>query len=343
MRLGLPLPQGKLPNDLLARYLGGLGVADPAVLVGAGVGEDVAALDVSGDELVVVHGDPITLASADLGRFVVLVNANDIATSGAEPRWLLATVLLPAATTPSEALHLLEDMAATSAAAGITLVGGHTEITAAVAKPVVSATMLGTLPRADLRDKRRVAESDQVLLTKALAIEGTALLAGELRDHLRSLGMTDEQLETCRRLLERLSISEEARIAHAFAGVRALHDITEGGLATALEELSVACGHAITVHRETVPVLPETEHLCGLLGADPLGLIGSGSLLICCRPDESVALASALHEAGIAATLIGAVGVRGVGVTALENGRAASWPHFVTDEAARLLQPWTSG
>ena len=109
MRLGLPLPQGKLPNDLLARYLSGLGVADPAVLVGAGVGEDVAALDVSGDEVVVAHGDPITLTSADLGRLAVLVNANDIATSGAEPRWLLTTVLLPAATTPSQALRLLAE------------------------------------------------------------------------------------------------------------------------------------------------------------------------------------------------------------------------------------------
>ncbi len=338
VRLGLPLPQGKLPNDLLARYLGGLGVADPNVLVGAGVGEDVAALDVSGDEVVVVHGDPITLTSADLGRLAVLVDANDIATSGAEPRWLLTTVLLPAATTPSEALHLLENIAATSAGAGIALVGGHTEITAAVTKPVVSSTMMGTLPRADLRDKRGVAEGDHVLLTKALAIEGTALLAGELRDRLLGLGMTDAQLADCRRLLDQLSIIDEARIARGFAGVRALHDITEGGLATALEELSVACGRAITVQRETVPVYPETERLCGLLGADPLGLIGSGSLLICCRPSESEPLVSALGRAGIAATLIGAVGGPGDGVTALENGRAASWPHFVTDEAARLLQ-----
>ena len=338
VRLGLPLPQGKLPNQLLARYLGGLDVADPAVLVGAGVGEDVAALDVSGDEVMVVHGDPITLTSADLGRLAVLVNANDIATSGGEPRWLLTTVLLPAGTTPSEALHLLENIAATSAGAGIALVGGHTEITAAVTRPVVAATMLGTLPRADLRDKRGVAEGDHVLLTKALAIEGTALLAGELPDRLRTLGMTAEQLAACRHLLDRLSISEEARIARGFAGVRALHDITEGGLATALEELSVACGHAITVRRETVPVYPETQQLCGLLGADPLGLIGSGSLLACCRPDESEPLVSTLGRAGIAATLIGVVGGPGAGVTALENGRAASWPHFETDEAARLLQ-----
>jgi hydrogenase maturation factor len=142
----------------------------------------------------------------------------------------------------------------------------------------------------------------------------------------------------CRDLLERLSIADEARIARGFAGVRALHDITEGGLATALEELSVACEHAITVRRETVPVYPETEQLCRLLGADPLGLIGSGSLLVCCRPVESEPLVAALGRASIAATLIGMVGDPGAGVTALENGRAASWPQFVTDEAARLLQ-----
>jgi hydrogenase expression/formation protein HypE len=197
--------------------------------------------------------------------------------------------------------------------------------------------MLGTMRRADLRDKREALPGDHVILTKALAVEGTALLAQELGERLRALGMDERELEACRALLSRLSIVPEARIAAGFAGVRAMHDITEGGLATAVRELAVACGHGIVVHRERVPLLPETIRVCELLGADPLGLIASGSLLICCRPDETEPLLRALGGARIAATIIGEVSELGAGVTALERGLPAPWPEFAADEAARLL------
>ncbi len=335
--LGLPLPHGKLPNELLARYLRGLAPADPSVLVPAGIGEDVAALDIGGADTLVAHGDPITLSSRKLAAYAVLVNANDIAASGGVPRWLLTTVVLPAGTTAAQALALLAELGAAAASAGVALVGGHTEVSDAVTRPVVSATMLGTMRRADLRDKREVQPGDQVILTKALAVEGTALLAQELGERLRALGMGERELEACGELLSGLSVVPEARLAAGFAGVRAMHDITEGGLATALRELAVACGHGILVHRERVPLLPETRRLCALLGADPLGLIASGSLLICCRPDETRQLLRALSDASIAATVIGEVGERGAGVTALERGRPAPWPELVADEAARLL------
>ncbi len=337
VRLGLPLLQGKLPADLLATYLGDLEADDPAVLVGASLGEDVAALDVSRDEVLVAHGDPITLTSADPGPHAVAVNANDIATAGAEPRWFLATVLLPAGTSAAEALHLLGGIAATCRRQGMVPVGGHTEITAAVTQPVVSGTMLGVLRRSDLRDKRDAGEGDRMLMTKAVAVEGTALLATELGERLEALGMAADELVACRTLAERLSVVPEARIAAGFAGVRAMHDVTEGGLATALAELSVACGRKVTVERDAVPVYPETERVCSLLGADPLGLIGSGSLLICCAPDQAGALLEALRAAGIEANDIGEFGRPGAGVTARASGRPVEWPVFAVDEAARLL------
>ena len=335
-RLGLPLPEGKLPIDLLARYLGELRGQSP-VLLGAGVGEDVAALELAGEELLVVHGDPITLATSRLGRYAVLVNANDIATSGAEPRWLLTTVLLPPGTTGSEALALLTDVADSAADQGIALVGGHTEITSAVTQPVVSTTMLGTLARAELRDKRVVREGDRLLLTKALAVEGTALLADELEGVLAERGMSEPELAACRALLDHVSIVPEARVAAGFAGARAMHDVTEGGLASAALELSIASGRHLTVDLDAVPVLPETRRLCDLLQADPLGLIASGSLLIGCDPEESAALLDALHYAGIEAADIGVAGRDGEGIDAVSGGEPAEWPSFASDEATRLL------
>ncbi len=337
VRLGLPLPPGKLPNELLAGYLRGLAAADPSVLVPAGIGEDVTALDIGGADTLVAHGDPITLSSRDLAAYAVLVNANDIAAAGGVPRWLLTTVLLPAGTTASEALALLADLGAAAISSGVALVGGHTEVSDAVTRTVVSATMLGTMRRADLRDKREVLPGDQVILTKALAVEGTALLAEELGERLRALGMSARDLDACRALLSRLSIVPEARLASGFAGVRAMHDVTEGGLATALRELAVACEHGIVVYLERVPVLPETRRLCELLEVDPLGLIASGSLLVCCRPDESEALLRTLADEGIAASVIAEVSERGAGVSALARGLPAPWPEFAADEAARMF------
>lgn len=337
VRLGLPLAAGKLPNDLLAGYLGDIAGDDSALLVPPAVGEDVAAVDLRGAEVLVAHGDPITLGGHQVGRSAVLVNANDIAASGAVPGWLLATVLLPPGTTASEALALLDDIALAAAENGIVVAGGHTEVTPVVLEPVVSLTMFGTLRRADLRDKRSVRTGDRVVLTKALAIEGTALLAGELGERLRGLGMTADDLDACRALLPRASVVPEARIAAGIAAVRAMHDVTEGGLATALRELAAATGHGIVVRREAVPVAPLTRRVCELLGADPLGLIASGSLLICCARGGVDDLLGALRAGGVEATEIGVVGEPGAGVSALEQGRPAPWPEFAADEAARLL------
>jgi len=238
-----------------------------------------------------------------------------------------------------------------AAAQGVTIVGGHTEVTDAVTRPVVAATTIGVARRSDLREKRAVRAGDRILLTKGLAAEGTALLARELGERLRALGMSDTELSACRDLLERVSVVPEARIAAGFAGVRAMHDVTEGGLATALRELASAAGRDLFVHADRVPVLPEAARLCALLGADPLGLIGSGSLLICCDPAEAEALKARLDEAGIAAADIGELGGAHGGshtaggpsrspdatVTAFRDGRPVLWPEFAVDEAARIL------
>lgn len=340
VRLGLPLPQGKLPNDLLAGFLATAAAgADPAVVVPPRVGEDVAAVDIAGAELLVVHGDPITLGGDAVAHAAVAVNINDIATSGASPRWLLATVLLPQGTTASQALTQLAELNAAADENGVTLIGGHSEITDAVTRPVVSLTALGTVERAKLRDKRSARRGDRVLVTKELALEGTALLAEELGERLRALGMDEAELAACRKLGRRLSIVAEATVAAAQPGVRSMHDITEGGVATAVRELGAAAGRRITVYRDRLPISRHTLRVCTLLDADPLGLIASGSLLIICDPTAVEELTAALAAAGIAVTAIGEVGEEGAGVVALEHGRPAPWPTFAVDEAARLLAP----
>ncbi len=116
-----------------------------------------------------------------------------------------------------------------------------------------------------------------------------------------------------------------------------MHDVTEGGLATALEELSAAGGHRIRVNMEAIPVYPETRRICRLLGIDPLGLIGSGSLLICCAADSCANVTDRIRGAGIEVACIGEVLDRGRGIDALDGGRPAAWPRFEVDEITRLF------
>jgi len=338
VRLGLPLPLGKFPNDLLGEYLEGAVDDDPALLVKPAVGEDVAAVDVSGEDVLVLKSDPITFVTEALGEYLVVVNANDIATSGATPRWLLATALFPSGTTPSMVIHALRDLSEACRRRGITLCGGHTEITDAVTRPVVIGTMAGTVDRMDLVDKRNIRAGDRVLLTKGVAVEGTAILAAEAGGRLVELGMTPAEVAECRGFLARMGVIEEATIARSHRGVTGMHDVTEGGLASAVRELAVAGGHRIRVDLGLVPIIPQTARICELLGLDPLGLIGSGSLLISCREGDHRALEDAIRAAGIEVACIGTVLGPGGEVEAVRDGQPTVWPLFEVDELARFFE-----
>ena len=336
VRLGLPLSPGKLPNDLLENFLDGFDFHDPSVLIHAGVGEDAAAVDIDKEEVLVIKSDPITFATDAIGHYAVLINANDIATSGAIPRWFLTTLLFPSGVTASSIRQVMHELESVCRRWSITLCGGHTEITDAVTRPVIIGMLAGTVTKNSLIDKRNIKPGDNVLLTKAVAVEGTAIIAREFSDRLSVLGMTESDIETCKQFLFSISILEEAQIARDCGGVSAMHDITEGGLATALMELSIAGEHRIRVNIDRIPVFPQTEKMCTLLGIDPMGLIGSGSLLICSRKNETEMIMDSIQNAGIDIVRIGEVMEAGRGVEAVSKAGPANWPSFEVDEITRL-------
>ncbi len=336
--LGKPMPPGKIPNDLLGDLIAEIEFNDPSVIIGPGVGEDTAALDIAGEQVLVLKSDPITFVTQDAGYYAVTINANDIATSGALPRWMLATLLFPPGATVLEIRATLLKIQQTCARLGTSLCGGHTEITDAVTRPVVTGMMAGTVKHSDLLDKKNLHPGDRILLTKQVAVEGTAILAQEFEKALLDRGVSSRTLTACRCYLDRLSILPEARLAARHPGTVAMHDITEGGLATALLELSQSAGCRIKAAVECIRVSNHTRELCTALGLDPLGLIGSGSLLIACRPDHYRSLLQKLETAAIEAACIGEVIAGEAGIEALENGRAFAWPEFEVDELARLFR-----
>ena len=337
VRLGSPLPAGKLPNRLLRDFLNQLVFDDPSVLINPSVGEDIAAVDVESKEVLVLKSDPITFATDSIGQYAVLVNANDIATSGAIPQWFLTTLFFPSRTTASQIRFVFDELKSFCRRWGITLCGGHTEITDAVTRPIIAGMMAGTVSRQDLIDKRNMAEGDRLFLTKKVAVEGTAIIAREFAERLKRIGMAQKEIEHCRRFLDDISVITEAKIAAATKGTSAMHDVTEGGLATAIEELSFAGNHKIRVFTDKIPVFPETQKICDLFNIDPLGLIGSGSLLICCRPEDCAGLVEGILAAGIEIVCIGEVMDSGQGVIAFEGKEQVPWPSFEVDEITKLF------
>jgi hydrogenase expression/formation protein HypE len=331
---------GKLPAGLLEKLLARYAHADASVLVGPGIGEDAAIIDM-GERCLVAKTDPITFASDAIGWYAVHVNANDVACCGARPRWFLATILLPEHhTTPDLVEAIFEQMDAACSELGITLCGGHTEITHGLERPIVVGQMLADVAHGAYLSGAGARPDDEIILTKGIAVEGTALIAREKPATLSAV-MSERELERCAGFLRDpgISVVKEARLALEAGEVHALHDPTEGGIATGLWELAEAAGLGLLVERERLPVLPECRLMCRHLGLDPLGLIGSGSLLIAAAPGQAAAIIDALTAENIPATAIGRLlnADEGRRLRAAD-GALEPLPHFPRDELTRLYE-----
>jgi hydrogenase expression/formation protein HypE len=332
----MTLPVGKLPSALLAELLRKHVTPDDRVIVGPRVGEDAAVLDL-GDRYLVATTDPITFVTDDLGWYAVVVNANDVAVRGATPRWFLATLLLPeGGATDASVESLFGQVGAACRELGVSLVGGHTEVTHGLDRPLVIGTMLGEVARDRLVTTGGARPGDVLLLTKGVPVEGTSIIARLRGEDLRARGHAESTLARARALLDRLSVVPEARIACEVAPVHAMHDPTEGGLATALWELAEAAEVGLAVETDRIPVIPEGRALCAEFGLDPLGTISSGALLIALAPADAGRVLHALAREGIECAFIGRVVPRDAGVSLLGRGQARELPRFPQDEITRL-------
>lgn len=336
----MSLPTGKLPLPLLRQALARVPRRDSAVLVGAEPGEDAAVIDLGASEFLVAAADPITFAAADIGTYLLAVNGNDLAVTGAEPRWLLATVLVPAGTTAARIQALLDDVAKACAAADVALVGGHTEITGTVTSPVVAGTLLGTVARDSLVRTSGARPGDALLLVGEIAVEGTAILAGDHADALRRAEISEADIQAGAARLQSpgISVRPAAAVLQAAAKVHAMHDPTEGGLAAAMHELAEAAEVGVMVDRDAVPVLPECRRICAALGLDPFALLASGALLASLPAAQAPAAIAALSNKGLSAAVIGQVAPRTEGCRWTVGGNDVPIPTVERDELARFLE-----
>ncbi len=329
-------PVGKLPSDFLRELLGILPTGQRVVL-GPAIGEDAAVLAIP-DRYLVVKTDPITFATDAIGWYAVQVCANDIATTGAVPLWFLATILLPPVqATPALVRCIFDQIASACRALNVGVVGGHTEITADLQRPIVVGCMLGEVSADRLVRTGGARPGDLILLTKGVPIEATAIIAREKREALLA-HFSPAFLDECAHFLydPGISVVRDAQVAMQVGGVSSMHDPTEGGLLTALWELAEASGCTLEVSLYDSPEvwLPQGKKLCEFYGLDPAAAIASGTLLLTATPPKVSALLQAYQQAQLPIFQIGRVVAGPAAVNDLKKGPL---PRPQRDEIARLF------
>ncbi len=336
------LQTGKLQSEFLQKLLGRIEIRDKRVIVGPGIGEDAAAIDMGGHYLI-VKSDPITFAAQRIGWYAVNINANDIAVMGGTPRWFLVTMLLSEHKTTCRVIEdIMSDLRKACAELGISLIGGHTEITHGLSSPILSGTMLGEAKKGELIRNGGIRPGDRLYITKGVAIEGTSIIARERRDQVES-HFGRSFYENCIGFLQKpgISVIDDARRARSSTRVTGMHDPTEGGVLAGAYEMAAASGIGLNLYIDRVPVFEETRELCRLFNLSPWSLIASGALLVSVPENEGHALESVFAKRRGRADSITPIGEfldRGEAVYMVQKGKRTKVHPSGRDEITKLFE-----
>jgi hydrogenase expression/formation protein HypE len=330
------LSVGKVPNDVLKKIVFGLtGVRNPQVISGPAVGEDAAVIDYQG-KLLVVKSDPITGAESNLGWLAVHVNANDIAVRGAKPLFYLSTIMLPENLDSGILEEICKGVDLAAKELGVTVVGGHTEVTSAVSRPVLCGAMIGEAQpgRIVLSSGARI--GDSIIVTKSVALEGIAIIATDRYKELKGV-VGSRLLKSAQGFLKYISVVKEALAAAETGYIHSMKDPTEGGLLQALNEIAEASKVGYSVDAELVPIENESRSICQALHVDPLKLISSGMLIATMDPKDEETVIRRIRETGVNATRIGVITRSGRTVRNF-SGQTETPAEFVNAELWRALK-----
>jgi hydrogenase expression/formation protein HypE len=331
-------PAGKLPVGKLNELLRNNSAKGERVVLGPGIGRDAAVIDF-GNKYLVAKTDPITFVTDEIGYYAVNINANDIVCTGAKPMWFLVSLLLPLEQADEELVErLFSDIASACRSLEIGLVGGHTEITVGIDRPIVIGQMLGEVEPAKLVRPDRMEMGDVVLLSKGIAIEAVSILAREKESELQH-AFGKEFVKNAKSFLHQpgISVYADALLAAAVADIHAFHDPTEGGLATGLHELARAGDVGLEIDQDKIHIFPEAEKICNYFQIDPLGVIASGALLIVAKSKDTSVIITKLNEEGIACQAIGEVIPPENGVRITSSGTTKPLTLFASDEITKIL------
>ena len=329
---------GKLPNKYLSKLLAKIPEYDSRIALGASLGEDAALVDMGGKYLIATT-DPITFATDQIGWYAVNVNANDIATMGGIPKWMMANLLLPKNITENDIENIFTQLIDACTEFNINLIGGHTEITNTVNTPVLMGCMLGEVDKGKEIKSSGAIEEDSIIITKGIPIEGSAILALERESLLLSKNISQKNIDASKKLLKTpgISIVRDAQVAITTVQVHAMHDLTEGGLAQGLREIAQASNLGMQIFQDKIPMVECSKDFWISLDLNPLGVIASGSLIICVKDEDTSNVIKSLNSHGIEASKIGNMKKRGYGIKISSHGKDEDLPVFNQDEITKIF------
>lgn len=337
----LPLPTGKLPPAFLHQLLQALPHADPDLILGPGVGEDAAVIRVadSPGALCVIKSDPITFTTDQIGHYALHVCVNDLAVTGARPRFYLPVILFPAGTARSDIQEVFRQIGTACTDLGIAVAGGHTEITDAVRQTVISGTLYGDLPPHQLVTSHGATPGELLVLAGIMPVEAVSIMARTQRAALQDLGWTPAELDRAADFLfdPGISVLQPALRAAARQLVTSMHDPTEGGVVTAIRELAHASHVGIRLDVDALPIPDLARRMCQDLDIDPLGAIASGCLLCTAKPTQVPVLIREWQAIGWTGQPIGEVVPPAQGLALRRGTQEVPFPYFAVDEITRLF------
>ncbi len=290
-------------NDLKELILENISVSNKDVLVGPKIGEDSSVIDF-GESVAIISTDPITGVKEGMGNLAVNVVCNDIAANGAYPIGIQQVLLVPPKTSKDEIMGIIKDLNRAAQNLGIDILGGHTEVTDAVSKPLVSCTAIGKAKKENYITSSGAQVGDDIVVTKWVGLEGTSILATDYYDKLVELGIDEQLLVAGQQLIDNLSVIPEGLIGSSLR-VNAMHDVTEGGLYGSLYELTIAAEAGFYIEESQIPLHPATEMITEALELNPYQLIGSGMMILTTNKGEE--LVTRLQSEEINATIIGKI------------------------------------
>ncbi|CAI1741951.1 hydrogenase expression/formation protein HypE [Serratia plymuthica] len=244
--------------------------------------------------------DPLFFPGGDIGKLAVCGTANDLAVSGATPRYLSCGFILEEGLPLAELTRVVESMAATAREAGIQIVTGDTKVVqrGAADKLFINTAGIGVIPQNIEWSAQRIQADDAIIVSGTLGDHGATIL--NLREQL---GMAMDITSDCAVLTPLIAP------LRAIDGVHALRDATRGGVNAILHEYAAACGFGIDIDEQRLPVKPAVRGVCELLGLDAINFANEGKLVLAVAQAAVPAVLAALqgHPLGADAAVIGRV------------------------------------
>ncbi len=295
---------GKPNRNLLKQTILRLqGAKSPRTLVGPSLGLDTAVLEMGRRRVMVASSDPVSYIPA-LGPersawLSVHATASDIATSGISPKYAMFELNLPPAMSDRTLWEYWKAIHHSCRQLGVSVIGGHTGRFEGCDYTVVGGVTMFSFGGAnDYVTSGMARNGDDLVVTKGAAIEAAAVLAVSFpKTVAKAVGKS--VAGTASKLFEEISVVEDAICASKVGlrdrGVTAMHDVTEGGVLSAILEMADASGLKAVIQQELIPVADEVRAVCRYFRLDPLVTLGQGSLIIASRPDKTEKVVAALR------------------------------------------------